>query len=117
MIKIKRVYDPPSKSDGVRILVDRLWPRGLTEEEAQVTEWRREIAPSDQLRKWYGHKLEKWDEFRKRYTIELNKEEPRKYLAVLRERAKKEVVTLVYGSKDTEHNNAVVLRELLTRVM
>ena len=117
MIKIKRVYDPPSKTDGTRILVDRLWPRGLTQEAAQVNEWIKEIAPSDQLRKWYGHKAEKFNEFRKRFTIELNKEEPRKILEVVRERAKKEVITLVYGAKDTEHNNAVVLLELVKKTI
>ncbi len=115
MIKIKRVYEPVSKTDGTRILVDRLWPRGITQEAAEVNEWRKEIAPSDQLRKWYGHKAEKFNEFRKRFTIELNKEEPRKILESLRERAKKETITLVYSAKDEEHNNAVVLLELVKK--
>lgn len=109
---IKRVYDAPSKGDGMRILIDRLWPRGLSKEKAKIDVWMKEIAPSTQLRKWFGHEPEKWDEFRKRYLEELkeNKKEVEQLIAL----TKKGTVTLVFGAKDTEHNDAVVLYELLT---
>ncbi len=114
MLKIKRISEPPTKADGVRILVERIWPRGVQEADAQITEWVQAIAPSDQLRKWYANKPEKWDEFRKRYTIELHKEEARKIIEKLRERARKEMITLVHAAKDDMRNGAVVLRELLS---
>ena len=112
-MKIKRISEPPAKTDGVRILVERIWPRGVPEAEAQIAEWFPAIAPSDALRKWYANKAEKWDEFRKRYTIELHKEEARKIVDRLRERAKKETITLVHAAKDEDRNGAAVLRELL----
>jgi uncharacterized protein YeaO (DUF488 family) len=110
-VKIKRVYDKPSKQDGKRILVDRLWPRGLTKEKASVDLWLKEIAPSTVLRKWFGHEPDKWKEFQKRYQDELknNKEQ----VSLLKEQVKKGPVTLVYGAKDEEHNEAVVLKEWL----
>lgn len=114
MLKIKRITDPPAKTDGVRILVERIWPRGVQEEDAQITEWAQAIAPSDQLRKWYANKTEKWTEFRKRYTIELHKQEARAVVEKLRERAKKETITLVHASKDDLRNGAAVLMELLS---
>ncbi|HJS54445.1 MAG TPA: DUF488 domain-containing protein [Chitinophagaceae bacterium] len=110
-INIKRVYEKAHKEDGVRILVDRLWPRGLTKAKADIDLWLKEVAPSTKLRKWFGHDPDKWEEFQKRYRQEFinNKEQ----IAVLKEQAKKGVVTLVYGAKDEEHNEALVLKEWL----
>lgn len=109
---IKRVYESPSKDDGKRILVDRLWPRGLSKEKAKIDVWVRDIAPSTELRKWFGHDREKWEEFRKKYIAEL--QENKTMVAMLHDEITKGKVTLVYGAKDTEHNNAVVLAEFLT---
>ncbi|HXD78411.1 MAG TPA: DUF488 domain-containing protein [Puia sp.] len=110
-LKIKRVYEKPAKEDGRRILVDRLWPRGLTKEKAHIDLWLKEIAPSTTLRKWFGHDPAKWDEFQKRYRMELktNKEQ----VSLLKEEQNKGVVTLVYGAKDEEHNEALVLKDWL----
>jgi uncharacterized protein YeaO (DUF488 family) len=108
-VKIKRVYAQPDKEDGTRILVDRLWPRGLTKEKAAVDLWLKEIAPSTELRKWFGHDPEKWTEFKKRYRAELAKNDEQ--IATLKEHLKKGPVTLVYGAKDEEHNEALVLQE------
>ena len=108
-IKIKRVYEKPVKEDGIRILVDRLWPRGLTKEKASVDLWLKEIAPSTQLRKWFDHDPDKWKEFRKRYEQELKKN--KEQVSLLQEQVKKGVVTLVYGAKDEMHNEALVLKE------
>lgn len=111
-IRIKRVYEAPHAEDGTRILVDRLWPRGLTKEKAKVDLWLKEIAPSAELRTWFGHDPEKWPAFRTRYRAELEaNEEP---LARLRSEMKKGPVTLVYGAKDEEHNDAVVLQQFLS---
>ena len=112
MIQIKRVYEPASKEDGFRILVDRLWPRGLTKEKAHVDLWFKEISPSQALRKWYGHVPEKWPEFQKRYKAELAKlpEEMASLRKILREHKR---VTLVYGAKDEERNQAVALLGVL----
>src|SRR5690349_11180979 len=107
--KIKRVYDPPEKSDGTRILVDRLWPRGLSKAKAGIDLWLKEIAPSAELRTWFGHDADRWDEFRTRYRAELKKNEPA--LTALKQEIEKGAVTLVYGAKDEAHNNAVVLQE------
>jgi uncharacterized protein YeaO (DUF488 family) len=112
-IRIKRVYDEPSQDDGKRILVDRLWPRGLTKEKAKVDLWMKEVAPSNELRKWFAHDPEKWPEFKRRYVEELKTQsEP---LAQLRQETSHGAVTLLYGAKDEEHNEAVVLLELLQR--
>ncbi len=111
-IKIKRVYEKPGKEDGKRILVDRLWPRGLTKEKAGIDLWLKEIAPSTELRKWFGHDPEKWKEFKKRYSDELNKNEEQ--VSLLKEQLKKGSVTLVYGAKDKEYNEAIVLKELFS---
>jgi uncharacterized protein YeaO (DUF488 family) len=108
---MKRVYEEPSPQDGLRVLVDRLWPRGLSKDKAKVDLWLKEIAPTTELRKWFGHDPAKWQEFRRRYRAELETHEPQ--LAELRARAKKQHVTLVYGAKDEQHNDAVVLMELL----
>jgi uncharacterized protein YeaO (DUF488 family) len=109
-VKIKRVYEIPAKEDGIRILVDRLWPRGLTKEKANVDLWLKEIAPSNELRKWFGHDPSKWKEFVKRYLCELKEKEEQ--VSQLKEQMKKETVTLVYGAKDEEHNEALVLEKL-----
>lgn len=109
-IGIKRVYEAPVKSDGTRILVDRLWPRGLTKEEAKVDHWIKEVGPSTELRQWFGHDPEKWGEFQKRYHAEL-KHNPA--MAELKKLAHSGHATLVYGAKDELHNNAVVLMQLL----
>ncbi|MCI0661181.1 MAG: DUF488 family protein [Acidobacteria bacterium] len=111
MIKLKRAYDPPSKSDGMRILVERLWPRGVTQEKANVQMWLKEIAPSAELRKWYKHDVSKWEEFQRRYRDELAKKgEMIKEIEVL---AAKGPVTLVYAARDESHNSALVLKRFI----
>ena len=109
-MKIKRVYEAAQIEDGKRILVDRLWPRGLTKEKARVDIWLKDIAPSTDLRKWFGHEPAKWNEFRKRYIEELKNNE--KQTSILKEQLKTGMVTLVYAAKDKEHNEALVLKEL-----
>jgi uncharacterized protein YeaO (DUF488 family) len=110
-IQIKRVYATPAKADGKRILVDRLWPRGLSQEEAAVDLWLKEIAPSNELRRWFGHDPAKWTEFEKRYLAELQHDHGS--LSQLKEIAHQGKVTLLYGAKDEQHNQAVVLQKLL----
>jgi uncharacterized protein YeaO (DUF488 family) len=112
MIRIKRMYDPPAADDGRRVLVDRLWPRGVSKEKARIDEWVKEIAPSDDLRTWFGHDPGRWEEFRKRYREEL--EGHGELLESLRTEAGKGTVTLLFAAKDAEHNNAVVLAEILS---
>ncbi|WP_188758891.1 DUF488 domain-containing protein [Edaphobacter acidisoli] len=112
-LHIKRVYDEPAKSDGTRILVDRLWPRGLSKENAHVDLWLKDVAPSDELRKWFGHEPARWPEFRARYRAEIKKNPAQ--IALLRQAIGKGPATLVYGAKDEQHNQAVVLYEFLTR--
>ena len=112
MIKIKRIYEPFSPADGYRILVDRLWPRGVKKENAHVDEWMKEVAPSTTLRKWFNHEPDKWVVFVSRYQKELKKTAPFREL-VARTKANK-TVTLLYGAKNETYNQAVVLRELLT---
>lgn len=111
MIKIKRVYDPPSKDDGKRILVDRLWPRGINKEKAKIDEWLKDIAPSDELRKWFSHEPSRWQEFRARYRKELKGKTA--LIERIRKEAKKGTVTLLFAAKDREHNNAIVLKEVI----
>lgn len=113
MLKIKRVYDPPDPSDGLRILVDRLWPRGLAKEKAKVDEWRPHLAPTNVLRVWFAHDPEKWEEFRVRYRNELKAAGRTEELAVLAARAGRETVTLLFAARDRERNNAQALREIL----
>jgi len=113
MIKIKRVYEKPEDEDGIRILVDRLWPRGLTKEKASIDLWLKDIAPGTELRKCFGHDPEKWNEFRKQYLEELETKKEESLL--LKEQLKKGKVTLVYAAKDEEHNEALVLKELFSR--
>ena len=110
-IAIKRVYEESKASDGTRILVDRLWPRGLAKEKAKVDLWLKEVAPSNELRKWFGHDPKKWTEFQKRYKEEL-RAHPEE-LAALKQEVKKGPVTLLYGAHDEEHNQVVVLEKML----
>jgi uncharacterized protein YeaO (DUF488 family) len=111
MIKIKRIYEPAEKDDGCRILVDRIWPRGLTKAKAKVDLWLKDIAPSNELRKWFGHDFAKCEGFKDRYYRELKSKG--EFLDVIMEKAKKETVTLLYAAKDERCNNAVALRQFL----
>jgi len=113
-ITIKRVYEAPAESDGYRILVDRLWPRGISEDAAHVDLWLRRVAPTDELRSWYGHEVEKWPGFRERYEKELAGHAELLDLIGDIERHRK-TVTLLFGAKDEEHNEANVLLEVLER--
>ena len=111
MIQLKRVYERPSRKDGVRILVDRLWPRGLTKERAAVNLWLKDVAPSSELRKWFGHDPAKWKEFQVRYRKELRQKKDA--LMLLKQKSEDRTVTLVYGARDEQHNEAVVLRKIV----
>jgi uncharacterized protein YeaO (DUF488 family) len=110
-IRTKRAYEDPEKGDGYRVLIDHVWPRGVSKQKASLDEWDKELAPSGELRKWFDHDPERFEEFRRRYRSELG--ERRERLAELRERARFGPVTIVYAARDEEHNNAVVLAELL----
>jgi uncharacterized protein YeaO (DUF488 family) len=112
-LKIKRAYEEPTKEDGTRILVDRLWPRGLTKAKAKIDLWLKDIAPSTELRKWFAHDPARWAEFQRRYKEELRKNN--EALSTLKQEAAKGPVTLIYGARDQEHNEAVVLQKLLQR--
>jgi uncharacterized protein YeaO (DUF488 family) len=112
-VRLKRVYEPAAADDGYRVLIDRLWPRGVTREHARLDEWARELAPSAELRRWFGHDPARFDEFRRRYTAELAAQEEK--LRELRRREREGTLTLVYGARDVEHNDAVVLAEILRR--
>ncbi len=112
MIKLKRIYDRYDKEDGYRVLVDRLWPRGISKEKAHLDLWLKEIAPSTELRKWFGHDAEKWQDFKKKYNKELD--DKKDLVAQLKElKEKHKQITLLYGARDTEHNEAVILLEML----
>lgn len=113
MIRIKRVYREPRSRDGTRILVDRIWPRGITKERASLAEWRKDLAPSSSLRKWFGHDPNKWEAFKKRYRKELSYAETRKALNELARFSRQKTLTLVYSAADEEHNQAVVVKEIL----
>jgi uncharacterized protein YeaO (DUF488 family) len=115
MVKLKRVRDPAGRSDGYRVLVERLWPRGVRKESLAMDEWAKDIAPSTSLRKWFGHDPERWVEFRRRYRSELSGGAAAAALAQLAARAARETVTLLFSSHDAEHNNAVVLKDELER--
>ena len=110
-VRLKRAYERPVASDGYRVLIDRLWPRGIKREDSRLDEWARELAPSSELRRWFGHDPARFEEFRRRYTAELAGQEEK--LRELRRRARRGTLTLVYGARDTEHNDAVVLAEIL----
>ena len=103
----------PRRSDGYRVLIDRLWPRGVSKEKARIDEWAKELAPSSELRRWFGHEPARFEEFRRRYLVELEAHDDR--VRELRRRMRNGTLTLVYGAHDTEHNDAVVLAELLRR--
>jgi len=111
-IHTKRVYDEPAGDDGYRVLVDRIWPRGVAKESAHVDLWLKDVAPSTGLRKWFGHRPERWGEFKKRYRHELDGETASVALAQLLA-SKNKTITLLYAAKDTEHNNAIALSEYL----
>lgn len=111
-VRLKRAYEPPARADGTRVLVDRLWPRGLSKDKARVDLWLRDVAPSTGLREWFGHDPGKWPEFRRRYRAELAGNTA---LAELRALCRAGTVTLLYAARDTEHNNARVLEERLRR--
>ncbi len=115
MIQIKRVYEPKAQSDGTRVLVDRLWPRGLSKEDALLDDWQKDIAPSHELRKWFAHMPERWDEFVTRFQTELQSQDNDDALEQLRSLASDGTLTLVYAAKDAERNNAVVIRDWLLR--
>ena len=112
-IRLKRAYDPASPSDGYRVLIDRLWPRGVSKQQAKLDEWEKELAPSTELRQWFGHEPDRFAEFRRRYISERRRQRSR--LAELRRRAREGTLTLVYSAHDSEHNDAVVLAEVLRR--
>lgn len=112
-VRLKRAYDPPQRSDGYRVLIDRIWPRGVSKEQAHLDAWTPELAPSTELRRWFGHDPVRFAEFRRRYLDELKAQQEK--LRELRRRAREGTLTLVYGARDTEHNDAVVLGELLRR--
>ena len=113
MFQLKRVYEDPSPKDGLRVLVDRLWPRGLTKERAAVDLWLKDVAPSPELRKWFGHDPAKWKQFQTRYRKELR--EKKDALALLKQKSEEQTVTLVYGARDEEHNEALFLKGILER--
>ena len=113
MVTMRRAYEPAGAHDGYRVLVDRLWPRGLTKEKAHVDLWLKEVAPSDDLRKWFAHDPTKWPEFKARYKAELKNNAAQ--LALLKRAITRGPATLLYGAKDREHNEAVVLQDLLSR--
>lgn len=113
MINVKRVYDPASDTDGTRLLVERLWPRGIKKESLKIEGWFKETGPSTELRKWFSHDPAKWDEFRRRYYAELDAN-PEAWQPIAKA-VRHGTVTLIYSSHDTEHNNAVALKEFLSR--
>lgn len=117
-IQLKRAYDKPARNDGLRILVDRLWPRGIKKEELRLDAWAKALAPSTQLRKWFAHDPDKWPEFRKRYRTELKHAGASKLIRDLVASSKRSnTITLLYGAKDQEHNEAIILRDLFERVV
>jgi uncharacterized protein YeaO (DUF488 family) len=112
-VRIRRAYEPPTAADGYRVLIDRVWPRGVTQAEARLDEWARDLAVSPALRRWFGHDPARWEEFRRRYRAELLAPERRAALEALARRGREGTLTLVFGARDEQHNNAVVLAELL----
>ena len=110
-VRLKRAYEPAAPEDGVRVLVDRLWPRGIRKEDAAIDHWMKEVAPSSALRQWFGHDPARWPEFRRRYAKELHAHGDA--IEALRHLVRQSTVTLVFGARDEEHNDAVVLRDIL----
>jgi uncharacterized protein YeaO (DUF488 family) len=117
MLKVKRAYEKKEPDDGQRILIDRLWPRGVKKSEAEIDEWLKELGPSTQLRKWFAHDPQKWPEFKKRYIAELSDHHIVELLENIAQESLADNVTLIYGAKDTEHNNARVLEELIKKIV
>lgn len=117
MIRIKRVYEKPDPSDEIRILVDRLWPRGMSKAAARIDEWRKDLAPTDALRKWFNHDPRKWEEFRLRYRNELDASRKMEDLKKLAGRVKTETVTLLYAAHDKTRNNAVALKKIIEKFL
>lgn len=113
MIRLKRVYEEAARNDGNRVLVERLWPRGVSKEKANIRLWAKEIAPSPELRKWYGHNLARWEEFKKRYWRELKGKQ--ESLEEIRSRAREGTITFVYAARDEEHNSAMALKDYLEK--
>lgn len=111
-IRLKRIYDPKADDDGVRVLVDRLWPRGISKQDAGIDLWLKDIAPSPELRRWFDHDPARWPEFSRRYREELQHNEA--VVDVLREKARRGIVTLLFAAKDDQRNNAVVLKDVLS---
>jgi uncharacterized protein YeaO (DUF488 family) len=116
MVKLKRAYEPASRGDGYRVLVERLWPRGIRKEALPLDEWRKEVAPSGELRKWFNHDPERWSEFKLRYLKELKQPAAAEQLRALADRAADRTLTLIFSSHDGEHNNAVVLKGEIERL-
>ncbi|MEW6388624.1 MAG: DUF488 family protein [Thermodesulfobacteriota bacterium] len=116
-LKIKRIYEKPEETDGERYLVDRLWPRGISQEAAQLAGWLKDLAPSSDLRQWFAHDPERWPEFHARYTAELQAPEKAALMQKLAEQARQGIVTLVYAARDEARNNAVVLKNLLEQYL
>lgn len=116
MVKLKRAYEPASRADGHRVLVERLWPRGIRKEALALDDWRKEVAPSGELRKWFSHDPERWREFKLRYLRELKEPEASEQLRALADLAAARTLTLVFSSHDAEHNNAVVLKGEIERL-
>jgi uncharacterized protein YeaO (DUF488 family) len=112
-VRLKRAYDPAEPADGHRVLIDRLWPRGVSRERAKLDAWEKDLSPSTELRQWFGHDPSRFPEFRRRYIEELRDKRPR--LTALRRQARKGTLTLIYSAHDSEHNDAVVLAEILRR--
>ncbi len=115
-LRVKRVYEEPEESDGERILVDRMWPRGTSKDKVRLSDWRKDLAPSDALRRWFGHDPERWEEFKERYRAELEEAGKVGDLRDIAERAGEENVTLLFGAKDTKHNNARALEAFVGEV-
>lgn len=116
-IQVKRAYEPASRGDGFRVLVDRVWPRGVSKDELHVREWAKDIAPSTQLRQWFGHDPSRWSEFRDRYKKELANDAARDAIRdIIKDAKDTKTITLIYGAKDTEHNQAIVLRDMFERL-
>lgn len=112
-LRTKRVYEPAAADDGYRVLIDRLWPRGVSKQKARLDEWARDLAPSDGLRRWFDHRPERFDEFRERYTAELRAQAD--HISDLRRRSRNGTVTIVYGAHDSEHSNAAVVAPIVRR--
>lgn len=113
MVRVKRIYDPSASDDGFRVLIDRIWPRGIRKADAALDLWLKDVAPSTDLRRWFGHDPAKWASFRERYYAELDQKPDA--MALLRDKARQGTVTLLYAARDPDHNNAVALKGLLER--